>query len=161
MRNQQLANAIRRRHGKSIKYRVERYVNKKQKKVLIELRRLHAKKNKQCALKRINASQGNALFAINNKIAHYYAVKKKINDALTLYRNSGVQTNMEWHHQKDKNSGKMSYPEIRKGCCLPLYTSEHILISTVHDVFSSPSKEKGECYPIDLEICWWRQIVGK
>lgn len=156
MRNQQLANAIRRRHGKSIKYRVERYVNKKQKKVLIELRRLHLKKNKQCALKRINASQGNALFAINNKIAHYYAVKKKINDALTLYRNSGVQTNMEWHHQKDKNSGKMSYPEIRKGCCLPLYTSEHILISTVHDVFSSPSKEKGECYPIGLGLRYRR-----
>lgn len=156
MRNQQLANVIRRRHGKSIKYRVERYVNKKQKIVLMKLRRLHAKKNKQYALKRTNASQGNALFAINNKIAHYYAVKKKINDALTLYRNSGVQTNMEWHHQKDKNSGKMSYSEIRKGCCLPLYTSEHILISTVHDVFSSPSKKKGECYPIDLGLRYRR-----
>lgn len=156
MYNQQLANAIRKKYGKNIKRRVERYVNKKQKKVLIELRRLHAKKNKQCALKRTNASQGSALFVINNKIAHYYAVKKKINDALTLYRNSDVQTNMEWHHQKDKNSGKMSYSEIRKGCCLPLYTSEHILISTVHDVFSSPSKKKGEYYPIDLGLRYRR-----
>ena len=110
------------------------------------------KKKKQCALKRTNAPQGNALFVINNEIAHYSAVKKKINDALALYRNSGVQTNMEWHHQEEKDSDKMSNPEIKRGRCLPLYTSEHILISTVHDVFSSPSKKKGECFPIDLGI---------
>ena len=152
MFNQQRANGIRRRYGKFIKRRVERYVNKKQKKVLMELRRLRVRKNKQCALKHTNASQRNALFAINNKIAHYSAIRKKIDDALTLYRNSGVQTNMEWHHQEEKDSDKMSNPEIKRGRCLPLYTSEHILISTVHDVFSSPSKKKGECFPIDLGI---------
>lgn len=63
MYNQQLANAIRKKYGKNIKRRVERYVREKQKIVLMKLRRLHLKKNKQCALKRINASQGNALFA--------------------------------------------------------------------------------------------------
>ena len=144
MHNQQLANTIRRGCGKFIKRRVERYVNKIQRRVSRKLRRLRVKKKKQCALKRTNAPQGNALFVINNEIAHYSAVKKKINDALALYRNSGVQTNMEWHHQEEKDSDKMSNPEIKRGRCLPLYTSEHILISTVHDVFSSPSKKKGE-----------------
>ena len=152
MHNQQLENTIRSGCGKFIKRRVERYVNKIQRRVSRKLRRLRVKKKKQYALKHTNASRGNALFVINNEIAHYSAVKKKINDALALYRNSGVQTNMEWHHQKPRHSKTMSNPEIRRGRCLPLYTNEHILISTVYDVFYSPPKNKGDSLPIDLGI---------